>query len=114
MYGVDFHRRGRIAEEKLSVLLQAKTGEPFEHDGRHIHVTPRPLTPGGPSLAQAVSFGIKPQGDEWLSIVRCPPEARGAADAWGDVGNALPLMRRVKKQFDPTGALNPGRFVGGI
>jgi alkanesulfonate monooxygenase SsuD/methylene tetrahydromethanopterin reductase-like flavin-dependent oxidoreductase (luciferase family) len=51
MYGVDFHRRGRIAEEKLSVLLRAKTGEPFEHEGRRIHVTPRPLTPGGPSLA---------------------------------------------------------------
>ena len=51
MYGVDFHRRGRIAEEKLSVLMRAKTGEPFEHEGRHIHVTPRPFTPGGPSLA---------------------------------------------------------------
>jgi len=51
MYGVDFHRRGRIAEEKLAVLLLAKTGEPFEHEGRRIHVTPRPFTPGGPSLA---------------------------------------------------------------
>jgi alkanesulfonate monooxygenase SsuD/methylene tetrahydromethanopterin reductase-like flavin-dependent oxidoreductase (luciferase family) len=50
MYGVDFHRRGRIGEEKLEVLLQAKTGEPFEHDGRRIHVTPAPLTPGGPMV----------------------------------------------------------------
>ena len=48
MYGVDFHRRGRIGEELLGVLLQAKTGEPFECDGRHIHVTPQPFTPGGP------------------------------------------------------------------
>ncbi len=48
MYGADFHRRGRIGEEKLEVLLQAKTGEPFEHDGRRIHVTPAPFTPGGP------------------------------------------------------------------
>jgi alkanesulfonate monooxygenase SsuD/methylene tetrahydromethanopterin reductase-like flavin-dependent oxidoreductase (luciferase family) len=51
MYGVDYHRRGRIAEEKLGVLLKAKTGEPFDHDGRHIHVTPAPLTPGGPPVA---------------------------------------------------------------
>ena len=51
MYGVDFHRRGRIAEENLAVLLRAKTGEPFEHDGRHIHVTPAPVTPGGPMVA---------------------------------------------------------------
>lgn len=49
--GVDFHRRGAIAEDKLQVLLRAKTGEPFEHDGRSIHVTPAPVTPGGPSIA---------------------------------------------------------------
>jgi alkanesulfonate monooxygenase SsuD/methylene tetrahydromethanopterin reductase-like flavin-dependent oxidoreductase (luciferase family) len=51
MYGVDYHRRGAIAEEKLAVLLRAKTGEPFEHEGRRIHVTPAPVTPGGPMLA---------------------------------------------------------------
>jgi alkanesulfonate monooxygenase SsuD/methylene tetrahydromethanopterin reductase-like flavin-dependent oxidoreductase (luciferase family) len=51
MYGGDFHRRGRIAEEHLGVLLRAKTGEPFEYEGRSIHVTPAPLTPGGPRVA---------------------------------------------------------------
>jgi alkanesulfonate monooxygenase SsuD/methylene tetrahydromethanopterin reductase-like flavin-dependent oxidoreductase (luciferase family) len=51
MYGVDYHRRGAIAEEKLGVLLRAKTGEPFVHDGRRIHVTPPPCTPGGPMVA---------------------------------------------------------------
>jgi alkanesulfonate monooxygenase SsuD/methylene tetrahydromethanopterin reductase-like flavin-dependent oxidoreductase (luciferase family) len=51
MYGVEFGRRGRIAEEKLAVLLRAKTGEPFELDGRRIHVTPPPYTPGGPMIA---------------------------------------------------------------
>jgi alkanesulfonate monooxygenase SsuD/methylene tetrahydromethanopterin reductase-like flavin-dependent oxidoreductase (luciferase family) len=51
MYGVDFHTRGKLAEEKLALLLQAKTGAPFDHDGRHIHVTPAPLTPGGPMVA---------------------------------------------------------------
>lgn len=35
-------------------------------------------------------------------------------DAWGSPGDALPLMRAVKEQFDPRGTLNPGRFVGGI
>jgi alkanesulfonate monooxygenase SsuD/methylene tetrahydromethanopterin reductase-like flavin-dependent oxidoreductase (luciferase family) len=50
MYGVDWKRRGRIAEEKLQLLLQAKTGEPFEHEGRRIHVTPPPVSPGGPMV----------------------------------------------------------------
>jgi hypothetical protein len=35
-------------------------------------------------------------------------------DAWGNAGDALPLMSAVKRQFDPEGTLNPGRFVGGI
>jgi len=51
MYGIDYKRRGKIADEKLEILLQAKTGEPFEHDGRHIHVTPAPFTPGGPMVS---------------------------------------------------------------
>ncbi|HEY5700439.1 MAG TPA: LLM class flavin-dependent oxidoreductase [Acidimicrobiales bacterium] len=50
-HGVDFHRRGRIADEQLALLLRAKTGESFEHEGRRIHVTPPPVTPGGPSVA---------------------------------------------------------------
>jgi glycolate oxidase FAD binding subunit len=32
-------------------------------------------------------------------------------DPWGNVGDALPLMKAVKAQFDPRGTLNPGRFV---
>jgi glycolate oxidase FAD binding subunit len=35
-------------------------------------------------------------------------------DAWGDAGDALPLMLKVKEQLDPKKTLNPGRFVGGI
>jgi glycolate oxidase FAD binding subunit len=35
-------------------------------------------------------------------------------DAWGNVGDALPLMRAVKQQLDPKNTLNPGLFVGGI
>lgn len=50
-HGVDFHRRGRIAEESLALLLRAKTGEPFDYEGRRIHVTPQPVTPGGPHIA---------------------------------------------------------------
>ncbi len=51
MYGVEYRQRGKLADEKLAVLLQAKSGNPFEHEGRRIHVTPAPFTPGGPMVA---------------------------------------------------------------
>ena len=49
-----------------------------------------------------------------LVVLRCSPEMKARLDVWGTVGDALPLMRRIKQQFDPTGILNRGRFVGGI
>ena len=38
----------------------------------------------------------------------------GEMDAWGSPGDAWPLMRAVKRQFDPRNILNRGCFVGGI
>jgi glycolate oxidase FAD binding subunit len=42
------------------------------------------------------------------------PSSMAHFDAWGNVGDALPLMKAVKKQLDPRNTLNPGRFAGGI
>lgn len=49
-----------------------------------------------------------------LVILRCPHEIKSMVDVWGSAGDALPLMKSVKAQFDPTATLNPGRFIGGI
>jgi alkanesulfonate monooxygenase SsuD/methylene tetrahydromethanopterin reductase-like flavin-dependent oxidoreductase (luciferase family) len=49
-HGADFANRGRLVEEQLRLLLRAKTGEPFDFEGRRIHVTPAPVTPGGPTV----------------------------------------------------------------
>lgn len=49
-----------------------------------------------------------------LVVWRAPGEVRAQFDAWGDPGEGIGLMRRVKAQFDPNNTLNPGRFVGGI
>ena len=48
-----------------------------------------------------------------LMLLHRPP-AMPRFDAWGNAGDALPLMRAVKHQLDPKSTLNPGRFVGGI
>jgi glycolate oxidase FAD binding subunit len=42
------------------------------------------------------------------------PAGMSCLEAWGKSGDALPLMRAVKNQFDPKNTLNPGRFVAGI
>jgi alkanesulfonate monooxygenase SsuD/methylene tetrahydromethanopterin reductase-like flavin-dependent oxidoreductase (luciferase family) len=43
MFGKDWRRRGAALDEQLGVLVSAWTGEPFEHEGRTVRVTPRPL-----------------------------------------------------------------------
>lgn len=47
-------------------------------------------------------------------IVRGSAELRSQTDVWGPIGDGLPLMRAVKRQFDPAGILNAGRGPGGI
>jgi glycolate oxidase FAD binding subunit len=46
-------------------------------------------------------------------IARKPPGTE-TIDTWGRTGDALPLMRALKQQFDPKGILNPRRFVGDL
>src|SRR6476661_8918620 len=49
-FGLDIHRRGRMAEDKLALLRKLLSGEQVEHDERRMGVTPPPHTPGGPTL----------------------------------------------------------------
>lgn len=53
-------------------------------------------------------------GGGFLSILKAPVRVKQQLDVWGYTGNALPLMRLLKAQFDAGNILNPGRFVGGI
>lgn len=52
-FGLDVRARGRLADEKLTLLLQLLRGEPVQHQGRRIHVTPACATPGGPPIMVA-------------------------------------------------------------
>ena len=46
--------------------------------------------------------------------LQIPDTLRGNLDVWGANPSALPLMREIKRRFDPNRILNPGRFVGNI
>ncbi|WGV28490.1 FAD-binding oxidoreductase [Halotia branconii] len=50
----------------------------------------------------------------FLTILQAPVTVKQKFDVWGYRGNALPIMRRIKQQFDSKNILSPGRFVGGI
>ncbi|HXG50396.1 MAG TPA: FAD-binding oxidoreductase [candidate division Zixibacteria bacterium] len=43
-----------------------------------------------------------------------PPGLPAGLDSWRAPPDNLALMREIKRQFDPAGLLNPGRFVAGI
>ena len=43
-----------------------------------------------------------------------PAEWKSSLKVWGIERGDIDLMRRLKKLFDPSGILSPGRFVGGL
>ncbi|QIX26494.1 LLM class flavin-dependent oxidoreductase [Nocardioides sp. JQ2195] len=48
--GRDYHQRGKLMDQMLETLLKAWTGEPFEHNGDTVAITPRPLTQPHPYI----------------------------------------------------------------
>ncbi|UCH06243.1 MAG: FAD-binding oxidoreductase, partial [Deltaproteobacteria bacterium] len=52
--------------------------------------------------------------DGSVVVVYAPPEFKGKVDVWGDRGGMLPIMKQLKRAFDPKAILNPGRYVGGL
>lgn len=76
MFGQALAERGRRMDECLDVMLRAWTGEEFEYGGRIVHVTPRPVTPGGPMMMlggatpatarRAARFGLGMLAQTWV------------------------------------------------
>jgi glycolate oxidase FAD binding subunit len=61
---------------------------------------------------QTLRVELQDQGGSVVALHR--PEKMAEFDAWGNAGDALPLMKAVKQQLDHKNTLNPGRFVGAI
>ena len=49
-FGLSLSDRGRLADEKVSLLRRLLAGENVEHDSRRIKVTPPPRMPQGPTM----------------------------------------------------------------
>ena len=50
----------------------------------------------------------------YTTLFKADAPVKQGLDVWGPTTQPLPLMRRIKEQFDPRRTLNPGRFWGGI
>ncbi|MGK7876271.1 MAG: FAD-binding oxidoreductase [Xenococcaceae cyanobacterium] len=50
----------------------------------------------------------------FLSVLEAPAAFKQQLESWGYTGNALEIMGKIKKQFDPENLFSPGRFIGGI
>ncbi|MDT3439229.1 MULTISPECIES: LLM class flavin-dependent oxidoreductase [unclassified Pseudofrankia] len=67
-HGKDWDRRGALMDECVATLLKAWTGEPFDHHGSTVQVSPKPLTQPHPlvmiggsakvSARRAARFGL--------------------------------------------------------
>ncbi len=68
-----------------------------------------------PLLRAVINIRSQLEAQEGSAVVlTTQARIKSKIEAWGAAPDSLPLMRRVKEQFDPAGILNPGRFVGGI
>jgi glycolate oxidase FAD binding subunit len=70
-----------------------------------------------PEIAMGVMDRLRERVDASggsVVVQRAPHSLRGNIDVWGPAPAALPLMREIKRRFDPNGILNPHRFVGSI
>jgi alkanesulfonate monooxygenase SsuD/methylene tetrahydromethanopterin reductase-like flavin-dependent oxidoreductase (luciferase family) len=66
--GVEWDGRGELMDDNLAAIVNAWSGEPFEHRGRTVHITPKPLsdyrallTIGGtsrPAVRRAARLGL--------------------------------------------------------
>lgn len=66
------------------------------------------------AVKELMEAAANQKGSDRPMIEWCPTHLKAKVNVWGDAGEDLPLMRLVKKIFDPQGIMSPGRFAGGI
>lgn len=74
------------------------------------------LDGGGAAMAEFVTALRAPLRPGQGSVVlrQADADLKSRVGVWGPIGDGLPIMREVKRRFDPTGTLNPGRGPGGL
>jgi hypothetical protein len=95
-----------------TLKLEGGSTDALVHAALHLRSTFAPSSVEGTAPVPSHVKRRMPTGT--LVVLHRPEGAGVRIETWGEAGDASPLMKRVKQQFDPKGILNPGRFVGGI
>jgi len=98
MFGRDLRVRGRRMESCLTALRQAFAGEPFDYEGRRVHVTPAPITPGGPALLMG--------GSSPAAVRRAARFGMGMITQGGD-----PSLQELYESSCREAGTTPGLFI---
>jgi len=100
----------------IEVLCGTRSPEDLEitPDGKYLIATQFVNGRGGSLGLGMALFDLAKKTYTKIPATAEPDKSWGDASCPGPIGDALPLMRRVKARFDPAGACNPGVFVGGI
>ena len=72
---------------------------------------------GAPEAQAQVAARLRdrlPAGEGSAVVRQADPGLRRLVSPWGSIGDALPIMRRIKAQLDPDNRLNPGGAPGGV
>ncbi|HUO48923.1 MAG TPA: LLM class flavin-dependent oxidoreductase [Acidimicrobiales bacterium] len=92
LFGVPMDERARRVRDMVATLRAAFTGEPFEYQGRTVHLTPGPYGSGGPGLllggsseaaarrAAHIADGFIPSEPEFWDFYRDEALALGKPD----------------------------------
>jgi len=79
-----------------------------------IHLALGGATAGTADAVRRLREALAPEGGSAV-VERAPATLKAGLDAWGPAPpGAFALMERLKREVDPLGVLNPGRFVGGL
>ena len=82
-----------------------------------IHLGVRGAASGGDlneRLLAPLREELRPEGGS-VVVERAPAELKSGLDVWGPLDpGVVDIATRLKREFDPDGILNPGRFVGGL
>lgn len=63
-------------------------------------------------IGRLTAEAVKNEGN--LIVERAPRTIKEKVNVWGQTRSDVVVVRRLKAKLDPSGILNPGRYVGGV